>query len=76
MSAYHNPSPHFPRDHRFVTQRRTQLQYETGTQHHTVSIFTRITLRMSKGFLVSAGMMLPISEAGNSGSSKLPALCV
>jgi hypothetical protein len=31
---------------------------------------------MSKGFLVSAGMMLPISEAGNSGSSKLPALCV
>jgi hypothetical protein len=31
---------------------------------------------MSKGFLVSAGMMLPISEAGNSGSSKLPALYI
>ena len=33
-----------------------------------------ITLRISKGFLVSAGMMAPISDTGNRGSSIVPSV--
>ena len=33
------------------------------------------TLRISKGFLVSAGMMAPISDTGNRGSSIVPSVC-